>query len=314
MKKKIALIFGITGQDGSYLAKFLIKKNYKIIGITRNLNKKNLFRLQKLNIEKKIKIIKSKFLKKIFYKNKKINEIYFLAGETSPLKSEINPIETFNSNLISLINILEFLKKNKSKARLFYASSSEIFKKKNKNIFSEVSEIEPRSPYGISKAASLWIVKFYRSKFGIYCCSGILFNHESPLRSKNFVFKKIVDEAKKLKKNGGKLNLGNINIKRDIGWAPDYVKAMWKMLQQKKPLDLVIGSGKMYSIKDFLNLTLKKLKLDKNKIIVNNKNLIRFNDIKAYRSNPSLANKKLKWKNSLNLNEIVNKMINNDYL
>ena len=314
MKKKIALIFGITGQDGSYLAKFLIKKNYKIIGITRNLNKKNLFRLQKLNIEKKIKIIKSKFLKKIFYKNKKINEIYFLAGETSPLKSEINPIETFNSNLISLINILEFLKKNKSKARLFYASSSEIFKKKNKNIFSEVSEIEPRSPYGISKAASLWIVKFYRSKFGIYCCSGILFNHESPLRSKNFVFKKIVDEAKKLKKNGGKLNLGNINIKRDIGWAPDYVKAMWKMLQQKKPLDLVIGSGKMYSIKDFLNLTLKKLKLDKNKIVINNKNLIRFNDIKAYRSNPSLANKKLKWKNSLNLNEIVNKMINNDYL
>ena len=224
------------------------------------------------------------------------------------------PIETFNSNLISLINILEFLKKNKSKTRLFYASSSEIFKKKNKNIFNEVSEIEPRSPYGISKAASLWIVKFYRLQFGIYCCSGILFNHESPLRSKNFVFKKIVDETKKLKKNGGKLNLGNINIKRDIGWAPDYVKAMWKMLQQKKPLDLVIGSGKMYSIKDFLNLTLKKLKLDKNKIIVNNKNLIRFNDIKAYRSNPSLANKKLKWKNSLNLNEIVNKMINNDYL
>ena len=113
MKKKIALIFGITGQDGSYLAKFLIKKNYKVIGITRNLNKKNLFRLQKLNIEKKIEIIKSNFLKKIFYKNKKINEIYFLAGETSPLKSEINPIETFNSNLISLINILEFLKKKK---------------------------------------------------------------------------------------------------------------------------------------------------------------------------------------------------------
>ena len=196
---------------------------------------------------------------------------------------------------------------------MFYASSSEIFKKKNKNIFNEVSEIEPRSPYGISKAASLWIVKFYRLQFGIYCCSGILFNHESPLRSKNFVFKKIVDETKKLKKNGGKLNLGNINIKRDIGWAPDYVKAMWKMLQQKKPLDLVIGSGKMYSIKDFLNLTLKKLKLDKNKIVINNKNLIRFNDIKAYRSNPSLANKKLKWRNSLNLNEIVNKMINNDY-
>tara|TARA_B100000475_G_C14898780_1_gene273698 strand:- start:273 stop:695 length:423 start_codon:yes stop_codon:yes gene_type:complete len=132
MKKKIALIFGITGQDGSYLAKFLIKKNYKIIGITRNLNKKNLFRLQKLNIEKKIKIIKSKFLKKIFYKNKKINEIYFLAGETSPLKSEINPIETFNSNLISLINILEFLKKINLKLDCFMHHHLKFLKRKIK--------------------------------------------------------------------------------------------------------------------------------------------------------------------------------------
>ena len=177
----------------------------------------------------------------------------------------------------------------------------------------EKSEIAPRTPYGISKAAGFWLIKFYRNYHNIFCSCGILFNHESPLRSKNFVFKKIVNESKKIKKIGGKISLGNIKIKRDIGWAPDYVVAMWKMLQLKKPIDLVIGSGKKYSIEEFLNLTLKSLNINKKKVLINKKELIRKIDIKEYKSDPKLAKKKIKWKNQLSLNQIVRKMINNEY-
>ena len=317
MRNKIALIFGVSGQDGAYLADFLLKKKYKLLGITRNNSKSNLFRLKKLKIEKKIKIYQNKilnsaFLKKIFNSNKIIDEIYFLSGETSPLRSIAEPIQTFDSNVINLIKILEFIKSKNVKTKFFYASSSEIFKKNKKNIFNESSEIGPRSPYGISKATGLWIVKYYRKQHNLFCCSGILFNHESPLRSNKFVFKKIIQESKKIKKKGGNIYLGNLNIERDIGWAPDYVKAFWKMLQLNKPSDLVIGSGNIYSIKTFLNITFDKLKLDKNKIKDNKKNFIRANEINSYRANPSLAKKKINWKNTLKLKEIVSKMINDE--
>ncbi len=157
------------------------------------------------------------------------------------------------------------------------------------------------------------MIKFYRNYHNVFCSCGILFNHESPLRSNKFVFKKIIEESKKIKQKKGSLSLGDISVKRDIGWAPDYVQAMWKMLQLKKSIDLVIGSGKAYSIKEFLNFTIKSLELDKNKILINKKKLIRKADIKEYKSNPSLAKKKLSWKNSLGIKEIVNKMINNEY-
>ncbi len=317
MRNKIALIFGISGQDGAYLADFLLKKKYKLLGITRNSSKSNLFRLKKLKIEKKIKIyqnkiLKSAFLKKIFTSNKIIDEIYFLSGETSPLRSIARPIQTFDGNVINLIKILEFIKSKKIKTKFFYASSSEIFKKNKKNVFNESSEIGPRSPYGISKATGLWIVKYYRKQHNLFCCSGILFNHESPLRSSKFVFKKIIQESKKIKRKGGNIYLGNLNIERDIGWAPDYIKAFWKMLQLNKASDLVIGSGNIYSIKTFLNLTFEKLKLNKKKIKANKKSFIRANEINSYRSNPSLAKKKIKWKNILKLKEIVSKMINDE--
>ena len=317
MRNKIALIFGISGQDGAYLADFLLKKKYKLLGITRNSSKSNLFRLKKLKIEKKIKIYQNKilnpaFLKKVFTSNKIVDEMYFLSGETSPLRSIAEPIQTFDGNVINLIKILEFIKSKKIKTKFFYASSSEIFKKNKKNIFNENSEIGPRSPYGISKATGLWIVKYYRKQHNIFCCSGILFNHESPLRSNKFVFKKIIQESKKIKRKGGNIYLGNLNIERDIGWAPDYIKAFWKMLQLSKASDLVIGSGNIYSIKTFLNLTFEKLKLNKKKIKANKKSFIRANEINSYRANPSLAKKKIKWKNRLKLKEIVSKMINDE--
>lgn len=318
MKNKTALIFGISGQDGSYLSDFLLKKNYKVFGVTRNKSKKNLLRLKKLNIKSKIfffqtKNINQHFLKKTIKKIGSLDELYFLSGETSPINSVNEPFQTFESNVKNLISILEFVRLKKIKTKIFYASSSEIFKNKGKNIFDENSEIGPRTPYGISKAAGLWLIKYYRNYHKVSCCSGILFNHESPLRSKNFVFKKIINDSKRIKLKGGKIYLGNIKIKRDIGWAPDYVKAMWKMLQLKKLNDLVIGAGNAYSIEEFLNLTLKFLDLSKKKVKINKKELIRKIDIKEYKSNPNQAKKKLKWKNSLNLKQIIIKMIKNEY-
>ncbi len=316
MGKKKALIFGISGQDGAYLADLLLRKNYNVVGVTRNNKKNNLYRLRKLKIHKRVNIftntiINLSLLKKIFKKHININEVYFLSGETSPLRSIQKPIQTIESNVIGIIKILEFIKKKK-KIKFFYASSSEIFEKSNNNIFDENSKIGPRHPYGISKAAGFWLVKYYRTFYDIFCCSGILFNHESPLRSKNFIFKKIIDNAKKIKKKGGVINLGNINIERDIGWAPDYVEVFWKMLQQKNPRDYVIGTGKSYSIKKFLDITFKSLKLKKNKINANKNQFIRKNEIRSYKSKPSLINKKLKWKSRTNINKIVLKLINND--
>jgi len=317
MKKKIALIFGISGQDGAYLANFLIKKNYLVIGVTRNPTSSNLYRLNILNIKKKVKIFKNNkinfsFLKKIFLKYNTINEIYFLSGESSPKKSLEIPIQTFNSNTINLLNLLEFLKKTKNKSKLFYASSSEIFKESKKNVFDEKSELGPTSPYGISKVAGTLLIKNYREQFNLFLCSGILFNHESPLRSKNFVLKKIIVELKKIKKSGGILKLGNINIKRDIGWAPEYVKAMWKMLQIKKPIDIVIGSGKMFSIKNFLDIIIKKFKIDKKNIVLNNQNLLRKLEINAYKSDPRLAKKILGWKANISMKNMTSKLLNNE--
>ena len=318
MKTKTALILGISGQDGSYLADFLLKKKYRVFGVTRDNSKRNLKRLIKLEILKKINFFKKEdisftFIKKIYRKIGILEEIYFLSGETSPIKSIDNPIQTFDSNVKNLVTILEFIRLKKKKTKIFYASSSEIFENSKKNIFNENSKIGPRTPYGISKAAGLWLIKFYRNYHNVFCSCGILFNHESPLRSNKFVFKKIIEESKKIKQKKGSLSLGDISVKRDIGWAPDYVQAMWKMLQLKKSIDLVIGSGKAYSIKEFLNFTIKSLELDKNKILINKKKLIRKADIKEYKSNTSLAKKKLSWKNSLGIKEIVNKMINNEY-
>ncbi len=318
MNNKLALIFGITGQDGSYLADFLLKKKYKVIGISRNLSKKNLNRLSKLKIEKKVSILKIKktnykTIADLFKRVKKIDEIYYLSGETSPLNSINTPLQTFDSNVNNLVSILEFVKIKKLKTKIFYASSSEIFKKKKLNIFDENSEIGPRTPYAISKAAGFWLIKYYRNYHGVNCCAGILFNHESPLRSNNFVFKKIIEQTKKIKKNGGKLELGNIKIKRDIGWAPDYIIAIWRMLQLKKLEDLVIGSGKAYSIENFLNIVLKHLKLNKGNIVFNKKKLIRKDDLNEYKANPSLALKKIRWKNTLRIEKIIEKMLNDEY-
>ncbi len=313
MKKKNALIFGVSGQDGAYLAHFLISKNYNVIGTTRNDKKKNLNRLLKLNIYKKVKIIKGQasdlsFCQKLFKKN--IDEVYYLAGESSIVKSFEFPEVSLISNSFGILNILKTVQKLKKKIKIFNACSAQIYGNKKRNFFNIDSKIDPISPYAVSKAAGYWLTKIYRENYGIFCCSGILFNHESPLRSNEFVTKKIILESKKiLRDKNHKLSLGNINVYRDWGRTPDFVEAYWLMLQKDSPIDLVIGTGKIYSLRDFLNEVFKLKKLNLNNVKINVKKFKRKLDIKGYRANISKTKKILKWKPKMNFKQIVYKMV-----
>ena len=318
MKKKIALIFGVSGQDGSYLAEFLIKKNYSVIGVTRNKSKKNMYRLEKLKIFNKVKIIQGvaldqKFLNKIINKYSSIKEIYYLAGDSSATDSFIYPHKSFESNTTGILNILLTIKKINKKIKVFYAASGQFYGNSKNNYYSEKSVIKPTTPYAIAKAAGYWLVKIFRENYDLYACSGILFNHESPLRSDEFVTKKIINVSKQIKKNNKvKLRMGNIDVYRDWGWAPEYVKAMWLMLQQKQPIDLIIGSGKKYSIRDFVNEVFKKMKINKKNLITGTSKLIRKIDIQSYRANTALCKKTIKWETKITFKKIIHKMINDE--
>ena len=329
MKKK-ALITGIMGQDGAYLAKLLLSKNYRVYGAyRRNSNSEN-NRLRKLDIEDKVELINLEIneFNSVEYTINTIkpDEIYNLAAMSFVASSFYQPLYTANTNFISLINILEVLKKSKKKISLYQASTSEMFGNSKIGSIDENTLFEPVSPYGISKVAAHYLIKFYRKAYKLECCSGILFNHESPLRGEEFVTKKIVRQLCEILKNKRKyITLGNINAKRDWGFAPDYVDAMWKMLQLKKKEDFVIGTGKTYSIKEFINLTCKYLKikikwignginekcinLKNNRIIIKiSKKYYRPLDINYLKSKPLKAKKVLKWTSKTKLYTIIKEM------
>ena len=329
MKKK-ALITGIMGQDGAYLAKFLLSKDYKVYGAyRRNSNYEN-NRLRKLKIENQIELIDLEIneFNSVNHVINKINpdEIYNLAAMSFVASSFNQPLYTINTNFIAVINILEVIKNSKKKITFYQASTSEMFGNSTKKAINENTKYDPASPYGISKVASHYLVKFYRKAYNLDCCSGILFNHESPLRGEEFVTKKIVNQLCEISNNERKIMyLGNIYAKRDWGFAPDYVIAMWKMLQLKKKDDFVIGSGKSYSIKEFINLTCEYLKLkvkwigngkeekciniSNNKIIIKiSKKFYRPLDVNHLKSNPSNAKKILKWSSKTNIKKIIKEM------
>ena len=314
--KKTAIIFGITGQDGAYLSHFLLQKGYKVIGTTRDRSIKNLNRLERLNITKKITLLTGvatnlKFCEKVLRKN--IDEIYYLAGDSSVIESFKTPDISLKSNTEGILNILQTLKRKKYKAKLFNAGSGQFYGDNKNNFYNINSKIEPQSPYGVSKAAAYWLIKIYREKYNIYCCTGILFNHESPLRSRQFVTKKIVDTALKIKRQKGlKLELGNIHIIRDWGWAPDYVRAMWLMMQRSKPRDFIIGSGKTYSLKEFVDKVFRYLKISKKNLKTNVSKYKRKIDLRGYKANIAETQKVLKWKPSVKFDTIIYKMINNE--
>ena len=340
MKNKIALIFGITGQDGSYLAEFLLKKNYTVHGVKRRSSSFNTGRIDHLYQdphEKSRKFIlhygdiTDAISVSSLIKNIKPNEIYNLAAQSHVSVSFEVPEYTANADAIGTLRILEAIRFHgyENKTKFYQAGTSEMFGKVREIPQNEFTPFYPRSPYGVAKVYAHWITVNYREAYKIFACNGILFNHESPRRGETFVTKKIVNAICKIKLGKQKkLYLGNIYTKRDWGHAKDYVEAMWKMLQQKKPQDYVIATGKHHSVKQFVNLVLKELKIkffwkgnginskcynDKGNCIIEcDKEYYRPLEVDTLLGNPKKARKDLKWKPKIDIHSLVKEMVNSE--
>jgi len=315
MNKKKAFIIGVSGQDGSYMSKFLIDKKYSVIGYTRSKKKKNLQNLYQLKIKNKINIKNySEEYPKIILEDIlkfKPNEIYFFSGQSSVSNSFKIPLETYISNINILFEILELLRsKSLKKVKLFNSTSTDCFGNNNVIYNKEKNIFSPISPYAKAKNFSFWIVRYYREQYKIHAKNGILSNHESPLRPSNFVIKKIVDYVNNPKKKF--LQLGNINVYRDWGWAPEFIQAIHKINTAKIPDDYVVGTGKLTSLKSLVVKIFKSKKIDLKFLKHNNSKSLRNIDIKKIGTNPSKIFKKLKWKSKVNINQIVKKMLHNE--
>ena len=312
MKKKIALIFGITGQDGSYLASYLLKKKYKLIGISRK--RKQINKHIILGIENKIKIKYINYYNEEQIKNLIIksncNEIYFFGGQPIPSISNELSLETLNSNIIPVFYVLNTIFKYKKNIKFFNASSCEIFKS-SKFSLNENSKKEPNTIYGLSKLISFELVKFFREKFNLKVCSGIMFQHESVLRKKDFVIKKIITKEKKIKLGKKKkLYLGNLNVIKDWGWAPEYVQAIHKIVQENRLDDFIIATGKSVKLKDLAKKIFLKYDLNPEKYIRTNKKLFRKHEILISKSNINKIKRIINWKPKFFINEIISKLVN----
>ena len=312
---KTALIFGVSGQDGSLLAQFLIKKNYKVIGVSRDVLGKRFTNLIKLGIKDKI-ILRSASLNDFrsvlqVLSRENPDEVYNLAGQSSVGLSFNQPVETFESISVANLNLLEAIRfLNIPGLKLYNAGSSEIYGNTGENKVNEDFKIKPRSPYAVAKAAAFWQVANYREAYNLFACTGILFNHESYLRPERFVTQKIIKTACRIKKGlEHQLRLGNIDIKRDWGWAPEYVEAMWLMLQQEKADDYIVATGKTYTLKDFVKAAFSTLGLDWEEYVQTDTELLRPTDIESSYANPEKARNQLGWKAKIAMPEVVRLMI-----
>ena len=337
MNKK-ALIFGITGQDGSYLAEFLLKKKYIVHGVKRRSSSINTFRIDHIYQDPHEKkknfflhygdITDSTSVSKIIEQIKP-NEIYNLAAQSHVAVSFEVPEYTANADALGALRILEAIKFHKleKKTKFYQAGTSEMYGRVQETPQTEKTNFHPLSPYGVAKLYAHWITKNYREAYNIFGSNGILFNHESPRRGETFVTKKIIRALVRIKKGKQqKLFLGNLDSKRDWGHAKDYVEAMWKILQQKKPDDYVIATGKQLSIRQFVNMVSKKLSIKiiwkgkglkergynvntKKDIILIDKNYIRPLDVNTLLGNATKARKKLSWKPKTNIHQLIDEMI-----
>ena len=313
MKQKIALIFGSTGQDGAYLANLLLSKNYIVYGASRDATSKNMLNFSLLNIAHKINFINvslNDFRSVIQVINKtKPDEIYNLSGQSSVALSFEQPVETFESIVIATINILEAIKFLDLRCRFYNAGSSEVYGNSAKPV-DESTSFNPKSPYGIAKATSFWQVLNYRESYGIFATTGILFNHESPLRNERFVTKKIIDTVDRIsRKELDKLMLGNLNVSRDWGWAPEYVEAMWLMLQTDIADDYIIATGETISLEYFVKKTFELYDLDWRNFVEVDNRLLRPNDFKMGTACPLKAEQKLNWKAILKKDKLIEKLV-----
>lgn len=314
MKKK-AVITGITGQDGSYLAELLLDKKYDVIGMARRSSSSNFERIKHLENEITIEygdLADQTSINRILDKYKP-NEVYNLAAQSFVKTSFDQPILTSDITGIGVTRVLEAIKTICPKAKFYQASSSEMFGKVQTTPQNENTKFYPRSPYGTAKAYAHHMTVNYRESYNMFACSGILFNHESPRRGKEFVTQKIINGAVSIKNQRSKnINLGNLESIRDWGYAKDYCVAMWLMLQQDEPDDYVIGTGKTNSVKNFCDISFKLLNLNYEDHVVVDENYFRPAEVDLLVADASKAKLKLGWEPKTNLEELINIMIESE--
>ncbi|HOP48069.1 MAG TPA: GDP-mannose 4,6-dehydratase [Desulfobacteraceae bacterium] len=312
MKK--ALILGISGQDGAYLAEFLLRKGYRVIGCSRDAEMRSFSSLKRMKILDKIEI-ESVYLgdfRRTLEVLRKIlpDEVYNLAGQSSVGLSFDQPVETFQSIGVATLNLLEAVRYLGQPIKIYNAGSGECFGNTGELMANEQTPFHPRSPYAVAKAASTCQFANYRESYGFYACTGILFNHESPLRPIRFVTRKIVNAACRIARGEmNSLELGNIQVERDWGWTPEYVEAMWCMLQQENPEDYIIATGHTRKLEDFVREAFEAVGLDWRDHVKANPSLLRPSDIMTIHADSGKALRNLGWKAHYLMEDVVRMMI-----
>ena len=311
---KTALICGVSGQDGGYLAKLLLEKGYRVVGTSRDAQMSSFTNLKRLGVydHTSLETMVPNDFRSVLQTLFKVrpHEVYNLAGQSSVGLSFQQPVETFESIATGTLNLLESIRFLSQPIRLFNAGSGECFGDTGGQAATEDSPFHPRSPYAVAKSAAHWEVASYRDAYGLFACTGILFNHESPLRPARFVTRKIVAEACEIA-NGRreKLHLGNLAIWRDWGWAPEYVDAMWRMLQQPHPNDFVVATGETCSLEAFTEAVFHEVGLDWREHVVTDESLLRPSDIREGRGDPTKAKRLLGWEAKYHIKDVVRLMV-----
>ncbi len=313
MTKK-ALICGISGQDGAYLAQLLLNKGYLVCGTSRDAQMSSFSNLVRLGILEQVKLESAALndFRSVLQVLSKIepDEVYNLAGQSSVGLSFDQPVETLDSIATGTLNLLEAIRFTGAAIKFYNAGSSECFGDIGDRAADELTPFRPRSPYGVAKAAAFWEVANYREAYGLFACSGILFNHDSPLRPQRFVTQKIVATACRIAQGSTEqLHLGNIDIQRDWGWAPEYVEAMYLMLQQSQPDDYVIATGESYKLESFVTAAFEVLGLNWRDHVVSDSSLLRPTDLAISRGNPAKARAQLAWQAQYKMPDIVRMMV-----
>ncbi|MFY9316728.1 MAG: GDP-mannose 4,6-dehydratase [Burkholderiales bacterium] len=317
MTQKHALITGVTGQDGAYLSRLLLDKGYKVFGLVARRGSDALWRLRELGAEGHVKLLVgdvtdiSSLMRAI--EQAEPAELYNLAAQSFVDKSWDLPTVTVQVSGMAVTNVLEAIRNSDPKIRLYQATSSEVFGRVQAGAHDESTPFHPRSPYGVAKAFGHWLTVNYRESHGMHCSSGILFNHESPLRGPEFVTRKIAMGVARIKLGlQDKLRLGNLDAKRDWGFAGDYVDAMWRMLQQDTADDYVIATGRNASVHDFCRIAFAHIGMDYTKYVEVDPAFFRRAEIEAVLGNPSKAQLKLGWSPKTSLEQLVTMMVDAD--
>jgi GDPmannose 4,6-dehydratase len=313
MKK--ALITGITGQDGSYLAEFLLNKGYEVYGMVRRSSTINYERIS--HIQDRLKLLQGDLLDQNSLiealRNSEPDEVYNLGAQSFVPTSWNQPVLTGEFTALGVTRMLEAIRTVNPKIHFYQASSSEMFGKIRETPQNEKTPFYPRSPYGVAKVYGHWITVNYRESYGIFCCSGILFNHESPRRGLEFVSRKVTSAAAKIKLGLQKeLKMGNLDARRDWGFSGDYVEAMWLMLQQEEPEDYVVATGISHSVKDLIEVAFDHVGLDWEEYVVSDPKLFRPAEVDCLLGDPGKAKSKLGWQPKLTFEELIRMMVDAD--